>query len=257
MLTSQSLRYRSPISFSLRTASACALIVAASLGAARAEGADKAPPGRDAERFTYDAERVGWRLASANPGPGCVTVPTLDPAEVSCATVTSVFPPSSTGYGANPSRARVTIPWTTVVQPPDVRPTPERAPIENGFDPAPRWQVEVDRELFLMIADLTNTHIAVRSYGEDVEEMRAWRNLRDNERTRKRGTYFEVEEFLGHSDDDKVDAFVVAGMSMTALTGFVTMADWDEVVISDTLELKLRPRLWPPGLRVKGTFPWP
>jgi hypothetical protein len=205
----------------------------------------------------FDAERAGWRLPPASPRPGCVTAPSLDSAEVSCATVTSVFPPSSSDFSANPRRARVTIPWETVVQRPDVRPSPERAPIENGFDPAPRWQVEIDRELFLMIADLTNTPIAMRSYGEDVEEMRAWRNLHDDERTRKRATYLEVEEFMGNSRDDNVDPLVVAGMSLTALTGFMAMADWDEVVISETLGLKLRPRLWPPGLRVKGTFPWP
>lgn len=257
MLSSKSLRYRSTTSFILRTASACALIVAASLGAGQAEGADKAPHGRSSELSAFDAERASWRLAPESPRPGCVTVPSLDPAEVSCATVTSVFPTSPAGYGANPTRTRVTIPWSTVVQRPNVRPEPERAPIENGFDPAPRWQVEVDRELFLMIADLTNTTLAMRSYGEDVEEMRAWRNMRDDERTRKRGTYFEVEEFMGHSDDDKVDPMVFAGMSLTALTGFLAAKDWDEVVINETLDLKVRPKLWPPGLRIKGTFPWP
>jgi hypothetical protein len=211
----------------LQTAVAGALFVAASLGAARAASAQ------------------------------CVTVPSLDPTDVPCATVVSVFGDPSSNF-ADPRRARVTIPWAAVVERPPPRPPIERAPIENGFEPPPRRQIKVDRELFLLLADLLDTNIAVRRYGDDLDEIRAWNTMRESEMASERATYLDVEEYMGHSEEDSVDApWMTAGMSLTALSGFLAMADRDEVVVNESLELRVRPRFWPPGLHLKGTFSWP
>lgn len=259
MLHNSSSRRLSPLPSGLRTALVGALIVTASLSAARAASAQdprKALQDRKA-LASAQAERVGWRAPPAHTMPECVTVPTLDPEDVDCATMVSVFGGPASNF-ADPRRTRVTIPWATVVQRPSDRLRFERAPIENGFEPPPRWQIEVDREFFVLLADLTDTNITMRTYGDDLEETRAWHNLLEDERASERATYLEVEEFMGHSEENSMEGpWLTGGMSLAALSGVLAAVDHDEAVISENLELRLRPRFWPPGLRLKGTFGWP
>ena len=250
----------------LRLASAGVVALAATLGGERAAGAQHraAWPPSLAVRGGSGAEGPGWRLKPASSTPVCTAIP-ISPATVSCTTLTAAFVLPDQGpapRGPRYHQAVKAAPWATLMAPSSwsnqgARETAlaeARAPMENGYEPPSPWQVQVDQELFILIADLLGTKLTMRSYGTDLKEVGAWRRMEELEAASRRATYLDVEEYIGHPDEGKIAGSVMAvGLSLTALTGVLALGQWDEVN-SKGMTVKVRARGWPPGPRIKGTF---
>jgi hypothetical protein len=207
------------------------------------------------------ALRAGFIEASPDVTPRCATLPGPGDDEVSCATLAWAFVPeeaeSRAGriYGNHHHWAAST--WLLGTKSDVLPATPERTPMGHGFELPPRRQMQADYEVFKLIANLTRIRIAQRSYGDDLEKMGPFRSVRELEAARDRGTYLDIEEYVGHPDENKVSPlFLAGGLSLTVLSGALALLDWDEVegVGSDA---RVRPNGWPPGLRIKGHFSWP
>ena len=129
-----------------------------------------------------------------------------------------------------------------------------RAPMQNGFEPEAIVEPEFRREILLFLANLTGEQ-SLRRAGKQLPRLATIRALAETqalEDAHRRATYIEIEDFAGPEKTITTPPAMVAG---GVLLG--TGAIFARVLHGAQGDVRIRPQLWPPGIRIHGTFDVP
>lgn len=132
-----------------------------------------------------------------------------------------------------------------------------RAPMQNGFEPAAIVEPEFRREILVFLADVLGER-SLRSAGTQlprINTIRAMAEVQALEESHRRATYIQTEEFKGNDESITTAPAMLAG---TVLLGtglvFARVGDFTE---GEPDSVRIRPQVWPPGIRINGTFDVP
>jgi len=131
-----------------------------------------------------------------------------------------------------------------------------RAPMQNGFEPAAIVEPEFRREILLFLASLTGD-LSLRREGRQLPRIATIRALAETQAladAHRRATYIEIEDFKGPDKTITTPPAMVAG---AVLLGTGAVARLRGGGSGEPDAVLLRPQLWPPGIRIKGTFDVP
>lgn len=132
-----------------------------------------------------------------------------------------------------------------------------RAPMQNGFEPDSILAVELKREILVFLAALIREP-SLRRAGTElprISTIRAMAEIDALDRARRRGTYIETEEFKG------VDRTIITPTAMVAgavlLGSGAAIERLSDAAPGEPDAVRIKPQVWPPGIRITGRFHWP
>ena len=134
---------------------------------------------------------------------------------------------------------------------------PGRAPMQNGFEPEPLVELELRREILVFLAEVTGER-SLRRAGTQlprISTIRAIADMNALERARRRATYIQTEDFKGNDKSITTPTAMLAGGILLASGATIDRLILDEP--GEGARAKIKPQLWPPGIRIKGRFDWP
>jgi hypothetical protein len=138
-----------------------------------------------------------------------------------------------------------------------LRKNASRAPMQNGFEPESIREVEFKREILVFLAALTGER-SLRRAGTElprISTIRAMAELAALDRARRRATYIETEDFKGLDKTITTPTAMVAGAVL--LGSGAVIERLSDAAPGEPDAVRIKPQLWPPGIRITGRFNWP